>query len=108
VLTHRLKHPRIKIVADLFHMALEEADLPKAIRDNAPDIGHVHLADSNRRLPGQGMTDFAAISAALKEINFGGWASFECGDPSENEPKAAQYLADFPASLEMLKKAGIV
>jgi len=106
VITRRLNHPRVKIVADLFHMALEEADLPQAIRDHAADIGHVHLADSNRRLPGQGMTDFAAIGAALKEIGFSGWASFECGNPSENEPQAAQYFADFPASLDMLKKAG--
>ena len=64
-IARRLDHPRVKIVADLFHMALEEADIPAAIRDHADCIGHVHLADNNRRLPGQGMTDFAAAAAAL-------------------------------------------
>ena len=59
---------RLGIVADLFHMALDEPDIPAAILDNAALIGHVHLADSNRRLPGQGVTDFKAAFAALDDI----------------------------------------
>ncbi len=103
--TRRLNHPRVKIVADLFHMALEEADLPAAIRAHADCIGHLHLADSNRRLPGEGMTNFAAAAAALDEIGFDGWAAFECGKPGSNDPAA--YHDGLPASLAYLRRAGI-
>jgi sugar phosphate isomerase/epimerase len=102
----RINHPRVKIVADLFHMALEEADLVAVIRENADVIGHVHLADSNRRLPGQGFTNFAQMADALKAINYAGWAAFECGNPGDNAPVAEQYLSELPACLDMLRRAG--
>lgn len=106
-ITRRVNHPRVKIVADLFHMALEERDMAQAIRDHKNDIGHVHLADSNRRLPGQGLIDFAAIAAALNEIGYTGWGAFECGEPGNNADRAQEYLNDMPACLEYLKRAGI-
>jgi sugar phosphate isomerase/epimerase len=99
-----LGHPNLRIVADLFHMALDEADLPAAIREHADVIGHVHLADHNRRLPGQGRTDFAAAFEALKGIGFGGWMAFECGAPGDNAPEAQTYLRDLPGSLEYLRR----
>lgn len=102
----RINHPRVKIVADLFHMALEETNSVTAIKTHADVIGHVHLADSNRRLPGQGLTQFAQIAAALKEINYAGWAAFECGNPGDNAAASQTYLSDFPASLELLKQGG--
>ena len=96
-------HPRLAIVADLFHMALDEPDIPAAIRDNAAAIGHVHLADSNRRLPGQGRTDFRAALAALEAIGYDGWMAFECGAPGDNAPMAEAYLRELPASLAGLR-----
>lgn len=104
-ITRRLKHPRVKIVADLFHMALDETNIAAALRAHGDCIGHVHLADSNRRLPGEGTTDFAAAAAALKEIGYTGWAAYECGQPSRNDPAA--FRAGLPASLEHLRQAGL-
>ncbi|HLE30091.1 MAG TPA: sugar phosphate isomerase/epimerase [Anaerolineales bacterium] len=97
-----LKHPRLGIVADLFHMALDEPDIPAAIRGNGAVIGHVHLADSNRRLPGQGATDFKSAFAALDEAGYTGWMAFECGEPGDNRKRAAEYLKELPASLKYL------
>ena len=97
-----LAHPSLRIVADLFHMALDEPDLPAAIRENAGFIGHVHLADSNRRLPGQGTTDFLPILQTLRETDFGGWLAFECGEPGDNQAQAERYLAEIPMSLRAL------
>ncbi|MGQ9907835.1 MAG: sugar phosphate isomerase/epimerase family protein [Candidatus Flexifilum sp.] len=102
----RRGHPNVKIVADLFHMALEEADSAAAIRQFGPLIGHVHLADHNRRLPGQGLIDFAALAAALHEVGYTGWAAYETGDPGENAARAEEYQRDLPASLEHLRAAG--
>ncbi|HSM72598.1 MAG TPA: sugar phosphate isomerase/epimerase family protein [Anaerolineales bacterium] len=93
----------LKIVADLFHMALDEPDIPTSIRSNATTIGHVHLADSNRRLPGDGRTDFAAALGALDDIEYSGWMAFECGEPGQNMKHASEYMRDLPASLKYLR-----
>ena len=100
-----LNHPRLGIVADLFHMALDEPDIPAALRDHGPHIGHVHLAESNRRLPGQGTTDFKAALAALDAMGYSGWMAFECGEPGDNLRRAAQYLRELPESLRFLRAA---
>lgn len=94
-----LGRDRLAIVADLFHMAHEELDSPGAILENREYIGHVHLADSNRKLPGQGETDFKPILIALREISYTGWLALECGSPGQNQAQADQYLAELPESL---------
>jgi sugar phosphate isomerase/epimerase len=99
-------HPHVKIVADVFHMVMEEKDPAQAIRDFGKDIGHVHLADHNRRLPGQGITDFASLAAALREVGYEGWAAYECDQPGDNHRRAGQYMADLPASLAQVRQAG--
>ncbi|MCX7925964.1 MAG: sugar phosphate isomerase/epimerase [Fimbriimonadales bacterium] len=90
-----LPHPNLKIMADFFHMSIEEADIPTAIRAAGQHIAHVHLADSNRLLPGQGHTDFRSGLAALREIGYAGYMALECGiagDPAVELPKAAAHL----------------
>ncbi len=89
-------HPRIQLMADLFHMNIEEADIPASLRAVVPHLGHVHLADSQRRLPGHGHTDFLAAFRALREIEYDGWLALECietpGDPCENMRACVKYL----------------
>ncbi len=99
-------HPHVKITADLFHMAMEETNIGAALRTYVADIGYVHLADSNRHLPGEGMTDFGAAAAALREGGYQGWASLECGSPSQNAPYARAYAAALPSSVAFLHERG--
>jgi sugar phosphate isomerase/epimerase len=91
----RVPHPNLKIMADFFHMSIEEVDIPGAIRKAGNLIAHVHLADSNRLLPGQGHTDFQAGFAALKDTGYSGYMALECGiagNPLEELPKCATFL----------------
>ncbi len=67
----------VKLLIDLFHMNIEEADVPAAIRAGAGAIGHVHFVDSNRRPAGCGHTDFGPIAAALRDIGYQGCVSAE-------------------------------
>jgi len=93
----KMGNPHIGIMADFFHMNIEEASIPDAIRKGGKWLKHIHLADSNRLLPGWGHTDFKSGFAALKEIGFDGFMALECGvpgDPNETLPKAAQYLRE--------------
>lgn len=76
-LLQSLQTANVKLLADLFHMNIEEANLASALRAGRGYIGHLHLADSNRRPAGNGHTNFAPIAAALREIDYQGYASAE-------------------------------
>jgi sugar phosphate isomerase/epimerase len=85
----------VKILADLFHMSIEEANIADAIRAAGPHIGHVHLADSNRRPAGLGHTDFRPIFAVLKEIGYHGYVSAEAFPYPNPEAAAEQTILTF-------------
>lgn len=72
-----LDSDNVKLLADLFHMNIEEADLPAALRSAGSAVGHLHFVDSNRRPAGCGHLDFGPIGRALREIGYGGFASAE-------------------------------
>lgn len=82
----------VKLLADLFHMNIEEDDLAGAIRANARWIGHVHLADSNRRPAGAGHTDFAPVAAVLRDVGYAGYLSAECLPHPEPETAARRTM----------------
>jgi sugar phosphate isomerase/epimerase len=93
----RVGHPNVKMMADLFHMSVEERDIPGAIRAAGSRVQHVHLADSTREVPCTGHTDFRSAFAALREVGFDGYMAFECkvpGDPAEWLPKSVKYLRE--------------
>jgi len=85
----------VKLLADLFHMNIEEADLAAAIREGQDRIGHVHFVDSNRQAAGRGHMDFAPIAAALKDIGYDGYASAEAFPLPNSEEAARQTIAAF-------------
>lgn len=69
--------PNLKLLADTFHMNIEEADLAGSLRAAGPSIGHVHLADTNRQAPGHGHLDVAGVLRALADTGYQGYLSFE-------------------------------
>ncbi len=85
-LLQTLSTRHVTLLADLFHMNIEEIDLAAALRAGGRHVGHVHLADSNRRPAGCGHTDFGPAAAALREVGYDGYVSAECfpyPDPDE-------------------------
>jgi sugar phosphate isomerase/epimerase len=88
-------HPALRVMADLFHMNIEEDDIGATIRTAGDMLAHVHLADSQRLQPGSGHTNFAAALAALSEIGFDGSMALECGlrgEPRRALAETARYL----------------
>jgi sugar phosphate isomerase/epimerase len=73
-----VNHPSVKLMADLYHMNIEEADSAAAIDAAMPYVAHVHLADSNRLEPGLGHTNFAPPFAILNKHEFTGTCAIEC------------------------------
>lgn len=80
------------LLADTFHMNIEEADLLASIRANAAHIQYVHVADSNRRYPGQGHLPLAAVLRELHEAGYDGVLSAECLPWPGKEEAAAGWL----------------
>lgn len=87
--------PAVKIVADTYHMNIEEADPAKALLDNADLIGHVQASDSNRLEPGAGHIDWALFGATIQSLRYDGTVAIESrlsGDAEEVLPRAASLL----------------
>ena len=87
--------PHVRILADLFHMNLEEANSAAALRDAGASIGHVHFADSNRRAVGLGQTVMPPIIEALRAINYTGYLSAEVFPSPDPVAAARQTIAAF-------------
>lgn len=70
--------PGLSVVADTWHMSIEESDIAAAIRTAGHRIHHVQLGDSNRLEPGAGHYDWPQTLRALDEIGYDGWLAMEC------------------------------
>lgn len=90
-----LKTRGVKVLADLFHMNIEEANVPEAIRAGGQWIGHVHFADSNRQAIGFGHTPMEPIVAALREIGYAGYLSAEIFPQPDALTAARQTIESF-------------
>lgn len=94
-LLRQLATKNVKLLADLYHMNIEEVSVAGALREAGDAVGHVHLADSNRRPAGNGHTDFAAVAKALRDIKFGGYLSAECFAWPDPDAAAAATIKAF-------------
>ena len=73
----RVDHNNFKMMLDTFHMNIEEDSIEKTIYESRKTLAHVHFADNNRKMPGQGHINFAKIMQRLKIIKYDGFATFE-------------------------------
>ncbi len=83
------------LLADLFHMNIEEPDIGQALRDAGSKVGHVHFADSNRQAVGFGHTEMSSVMKALGEIGYKGYLSAEIFPLPDPETAARQTIEAF-------------
>ncbi|GHT78013.1 D-psicose 3-epimerase [Spirochaetia bacterium] len=62
----------VKIMLDTFHMNIEEDNMAEAIRMAGDKLGHLHLGEQNRRVPGKGCIPWNDIGHALRDIRYTG------------------------------------
>jgi len=94
-LLNPLATKQIRLLADLFHMNIEETSISGAIREAASLAGHVHFVDSNRQAAGRAHMDYAPIVAALAEIHYEGYASAEAFPVPDSMTAARQTIETF-------------
>ena len=90
-----LRTQNVRLLCDLFHMAIEEADPAATLRACGPLVGHVHFADSNRRAIGMGHTDIFPIIHALRDIGYRGYLSAEIVPLPDSDAAARQTIESF-------------
>ncbi|MEY2599509.1 MAG: hypothetical protein RLZZ142_1768 [Verrucomicrobiota bacterium] len=87
----------VGILADWFHMNLEEANLGEALEALGPRLAHVHFADSNRRAVGFGHTDAGALWRVLRGMGYAGYLSAEVVAWPNSEEAAERTMRTFRA-----------
>lgn len=76
-LLQMLSTDNVRLLCDLFHMNIEEADIALALRSAGDFVGHIHFVDSNRRPVGCGHLDMQPIISAARDIGYQGYLSAE-------------------------------
>lgn len=97
-----LDNTNVVLLADLFHMNIEEESIAGTIRANAGHIGHLHFADSNRRPVGMGHTDMTDIARILMDVGYNGYASAEVFPWPDPDAAAEQTIRAFRECFSMV------
>ncbi len=98
-----VSHPNVQLLADIYHMRVEDEPAAEIVKYGML-IRHVHVAElEGRQAPGTSGEDFGPYLHALKEIDYQGAISFECGWKNLSE-QAAGSLRSFR---EQLRQAGL-
>ena len=66
----RVGSENVNLLLDTFHMNIEEDNIPEAIRLAGRKLGHLHVGESNRKLPGMGSLPWRDIGRALRDIGY--------------------------------------
>ncbi|MFA7672472.1 MAG: sugar phosphate isomerase/epimerase family protein [Clostridia bacterium] len=70
---NKIHRSNVKVMLDTYHMNMEEDDMSDAIYTAGSKLGHFHIGENNRRLPGQGtIIRWSNIAQALKHIGYEG------------------------------------
>lgn len=83
------------VLADTFHMNIEEANLATSLRSAGDRIRHVQFTDSNRLAAGRGHIDFRELAAVLRESDYRGYLSTETLPLPDSRTAAQQAIELF-------------
>lgn len=72
-----INQPSVGLMADLFHMSIEERDNPESLTMIKDYLKHVHFADNTREAVGLGNTNFKSIIKTLIKIGYEDYIAME-------------------------------
>jgi D-psicose/D-tagatose/L-ribulose 3-epimerase len=100
--------PNVKIHFDTFHANIEERHPADALRSLAGKLGHVHISENDRGIPGTGHNDWKGMLMALKDIGYDGWMTIESfAQPEPDLAAAAAIWRDLAPSGDELAQQGL-
>lgn len=89
--------PHVGVVLDAFHTNIEEADPLGAIRQAGPRLFDFHVADNNRKPPGEGAHDWGEIIRTLRSAGYDGYLSSEFVLPMDRTPLGTEQYGEADA-----------
>lgn len=107
-LVHDTRSPNVRIHFDTFHANIEERHPAESLRLVAKELGHVHLSENDRGIPGTGHNDWRGVFLTLKEIGYDGWMTIESfAQPEPELAAAAAIWRDLAPSGDDLARRGL-
>jgi D-psicose/D-tagatose/L-ribulose 3-epimerase len=76
-LVKQVDHPNFRMMYDTFHANIEEKSSARSIREAADSIIHIHIAESDRGIPGTGQVHWQETFEALRAVGYDGWLVIE-------------------------------
>ncbi|GHU62387.1 tagatose 3-epimerase [Clostridia bacterium] len=107
---HRIGYDNVGFLLDTFHMGIEEAGVPAAIRlaGTESKIFDLHACGNNRGTPGLDNTNWGPIRDAIKDVGYDDYCIIESFTPDCVEiAKAASVWRPFSESPESIARDGI-
>lgn len=108
---NEVNSPNVQLMADSFHMNIEERNNQASLQLAAPRLIHIHIADNTREAAGMGKIDFKDVMSTLKMIGYKGCITMEflppVADPYQTDKHAQTkdvYDAFARQSIEHMKK----
>lgn len=100
--------PNVRVHYDTFHANIEEKDPVQALRTLGTRVGHVHISENDRGIPGTGHVDWQGTLRALKDIGYNGWLTIESfAQPEPELASAACIWRDLAPTGESLAREGL-
>jgi len=107
-LVREIGAPNVRIHFDTFHSNIEEKHPVEALRSVAPELGHVHISENDRGIPGTGHVDWQGVLKALKVMHYNGWVTIESfAQPEPDLAAAAAIWRDVAPSGDALAREGL-
>ena len=85
----------VGIHADLYHMEISETNMQESLKKYVDAIRFIHIADTERKVPGDGRMDYAQILATLSESGYKGFLSPEVRQLPDSRTVAERTIAFF-------------
>jgi len=100
--------PNVCIHFDTFHANIEEKDPVASVRLVGKKIGHVHISETDRGVPGTGHVDWRGVLTALKSVGYNRWLTIESfAKPAPELAAAAAIWRDIAPSGDELAQRGL-
>lgn len=80
----------VGVCLDAFHINIEEEDPLQSIRNTGSKLFNFHIADNNRRAPGEGSYDWAELLQTLTDVGYDGFLTTEFVVPMDRSPLSSE------------------
>lgn len=104
----RVDNPACGVLADTFHMNIEEQSPVEAVRTARTHLVHVQACANDRGAPGADHIDWAGFAGALSEIGYGGAVCIESFTPDNHSiARAASIWRQLAPSQDAIATDGL-